>query len=180
MAGAADTFQHHHLTVVEGIQVTTVARTVFDLARVLHPVRTERALDNALARNLTSIRSLSDVAAELAEHGRTGSTLMRELLGIRRFTYVPAESGVEARFLEVLEEAGIELPERQVDRHLRTGGGGAHTWCLGHHQVVRPPTVARRRGVPSLGQSPPGWRSGTSSPVCEPPHRRRSSKVRRR
>lgn len=105
----------HHLTVVEGIQVTTVARTVFDLARIVHPARTERALDNALARNLTSVRSLSEVADELAEHGRTGSTLMRELLAVRRFTYVPPESGVEARFLGVLREAGVELPERQVD-----------------------------------------------------------------
>lgn len=104
-----------HITVVEGITVTTVARTIFDLSRVVHARRTERALDNALARGLTTIRSLDTVVATLAEHGRGGSALMRELLSIRRFDYVPPESGVEARFLGILRSAGLPLPRRQAD-----------------------------------------------------------------
>lgn len=44
-----------HARRVENIPATDPARTIFDLAGVLHPNRTERALDNALARGLTTV-----------------------------------------------------------------------------------------------------------------------------
>jgi len=70
-----------HLTTTRGIPVTIAARTIFDLAGVLHPSRVERALDNSLARRFTNIASLEQVTVELAEHGRSGSTLMRDAPG---------------------------------------------------------------------------------------------------
>ncbi|MGI9119141.1 MAG: hypothetical protein ACR2G7_03250 [Acidimicrobiales bacterium] len=42
----------HHRREVEGVPVTTVARTVFDLAGCVYPKRAERALDNALSHKL--------------------------------------------------------------------------------------------------------------------------------
>ncbi|CAN5193601.1 DUF559 domain-containing protein [soil metagenome] len=105
----------HHGRLHEGIPVTSVARTVFDLAAWLHPARTERALDNALHRRLVALEELRAVAIELFEHGRTGTVLMRELLEARGAGYIPVASGLEARFLALLVAAGIELPERQVD-----------------------------------------------------------------
>ncbi len=105
----------HHRTLVDRIPVTTVARTVFDLAGCLHPLRTERALDNALARELVDLETMRAVAIELLEHGRTGSALMRQLLSDRGAGYVPPASGLEARFFALLVEAGVELPDRQVD-----------------------------------------------------------------
>jgi hypothetical protein len=44
----------HHLTVIEGIPTTRVARTLCDLAGVLHPARTERALDNCLSMGIVT------------------------------------------------------------------------------------------------------------------------------
>lgn len=105
----------HHRDEVDSVPVTTVARTVFDLAGCLHPQRTERALDNALNRNLVAVPQLRSAAVELLEHGRTGSALMRVLLEDRGVGYVPPESGLEGRFLGLLDQAGIERPDCQVD-----------------------------------------------------------------
>src|SRR5688572_5315371 len=65
-----------HVRLFERIPVTSPARTIFDLAGVLHPGRTERALDNALARGLTTTEALHRVTEELVRPGRPGSSLM--------------------------------------------------------------------------------------------------------
>lgn len=104
-----------HLRLFERIPVTSPARTIFDLAGVLHPGRTERALDNALARRLTSIPDLSGVIGELASPGRSGTSVMRRLLADRAGAYVPPESNLEARFHALAKQAGVQLaPQRDV------------------------------------------------------------------
>lgn len=105
----------HHCGVLDGIPVTSAARTVFDLAGCLHPSRVERALDNALARKLVTLEALRGVAIELLEHGRTGSALMRCLLDDRGVGYIPPASGLEERFFAVLVAAGVDPPGRQAD-----------------------------------------------------------------
>lgn len=105
----------HHLTLVTGIPVTSVGRTLFDLVGTLRAGRSERALDNALARGLVTIRSLRVLTAELAEHGRPGSTRMREMVAERSDSYSPPESGLESRFLAVIRSAGLPLPLPQRD-----------------------------------------------------------------
>src|SRR5688500_4722301 len=57
----------HHVTTVDGIPVTTPARTIFDLAGLVHPYRTERALDNAAAMSPRLLRALHRMLPELAE-----------------------------------------------------------------------------------------------------------------
>jgi hypothetical protein len=112
--------ERHH-TVLDGVPVTTVARTLFDLAGSVHPKRAERALDNGLSHRLVDLESLRLVTIELLARGRKGSALMRLLLTDRGAGYIPPASGLEARFLAALIEAGVELPERQVDL-------GGDTW----------------------------------------------------
>lgn len=104
----------HHVTVVEGMPVTTPARTLFDLAGVLHPYRTARAVDNALAQSPALLRALHRMLPELAERGRNGITAMREILADRPLSYIAPASGLESRAIQVLEEAGIHV-RRQVD-----------------------------------------------------------------
>jgi very-short-patch-repair endonuclease len=104
-----------HARLFERIPVTTPARTIFDLAGVLHPGRTERALDNALARGLTSIEALNRVTGELARPGRPGSSVMRRLLAARAGAYVAPESNMEARFQTVAKRAGLDSFVRQQD-----------------------------------------------------------------
>jgi len=104
-----------HVTARDGVPLTTMARTLFDLAGSVHPARLERALDNALARRLTTATALRRATQDLAEHGRPGSTLMRTLLAERGTDYIAPESGLEARFLWLLRSNGLSEPDRQAD-----------------------------------------------------------------
>lgn len=104
----------HHTTVVDGIPVTTPARTVFDLAGLLPPHRTERALDNAVAASPALLPVLHRMLPELARRGRTGITVMRGLLADRPIGSVVPASGLEARVVRLLDQAGIRT-RRQVD-----------------------------------------------------------------
>ena len=103
-----------HVTMLDAIPVTTPGRTLFDLAAVTHPLRVERALDNALAMKLVTLAGLHDLFGDLARRGRAGIALMRRLLDARGPGYIPAESELEMLFFETLEAAGLPLPERQL------------------------------------------------------------------
>lgn len=105
----------HHLTVVDGIPCTTVARTLFDLCGDVTARRAERALDTALAKKLVKLPELWRVLDELGEHGRAGTVLFRTLLTEREPDYVPPESELEARFIELTKRHGLATPEKQVD-----------------------------------------------------------------
>lgn len=112
----------HHVTVLDGLRVTTVPRTLFDLAGVRGArfERTERAVENAVSRNRAVLPALRRMLAELATCGRPGIADMREILSRWPPDYVPPASGLEARALALLEEAGI-LGDPQVDL-------GGETW----------------------------------------------------
>jgi very-short-patch-repair endonuclease len=105
----------HHSGVVDGIPCTTAPRTLFDLCGDVRARRAERALDTALARRLVTMPGLWQVLVDLAEHGRSGTVLMRALLEERREDYVPPESELEARLIELARQYGLPEPERQVD-----------------------------------------------------------------
>lgn len=104
-----------HLTTVQGIVTTSVARTLLDLAGVLPPQRTERALDNCLARQLVTLQAVRSAMDLLARRGRPGIAVMRLLLADRADGYVAPESGLEARVLELVRSAGLPEPVRQLD-----------------------------------------------------------------
>ncbi len=106
----------HHVVRLDGVPLTTPARTVFDLAnlRRIHPGRIERALDTAWARRLVGPVGLRQVLRDLQGRGRRGIPLMRGLLDARGTGYRPPESGLEARFERILRDAGISGFERQV------------------------------------------------------------------
>lgn len=104
-----------HLTVVEGIATTCVARTVLDLSGVLHPRRTERVLDNCLARKLATLDAIRTATDLLAKRGRPGIAVMRRLLATRDDDYVPPESSLEARAIELIRSTGLPDPVCQLD-----------------------------------------------------------------
>lgn len=104
-----------HRRVVSAIPVTSVARTLFDLCGSIHPKRAERALDTALSRRLVTVPACWRVLADLAEHGRTGTVLMRALLSARGEGYVAPASVLEAELLRVLRDARLPAPAREID-----------------------------------------------------------------
>jgi len=104
-----------HVGTVSGIPVTRPPRTLVDLAGVLPPGRTERAVDNALAMGLLTTRELRAVTADLKRPGRPGIALMSRLLDDRGGGYIAPASELEARYLALTRSAGLPEPVRQHD-----------------------------------------------------------------
>ncbi|HYF47307.1 MAG TPA: type IV toxin-antitoxin system AbiEi family antitoxin domain-containing protein [Acidimicrobiales bacterium] len=102
----------HHLTVLDGVPVTIPSRIPFDLAGT-HPWLAEKALDRAWAANLLTYKSSMAMLDDLAERGRRGITLMRELLAARGPDYRPNDTNLEDRFQELAREAGLYELVRQ-------------------------------------------------------------------
>lgn len=104
------------VTSMDGIPVTSIRRTLFDLCGCVRFERAERAVDHALARRLVTPSDLGEVFAVLARRGRLGTAGMRALLDERGVLEVAmAESELERRFLRLCTDAGLPRPELQVD-----------------------------------------------------------------
>lgn len=96
-------------TELRGIPITTVARTLVDLAREVSERALARALREAVRLHLITLDALGDALA--AYRGRRGSG--RLAAAVDRYTGLPLErarSGAEVRALELLREAGHPLP----------------------------------------------------------------------
>lgn len=116
-----------HVTVVDGFPVTTIERTLFDLAGLtsrqrrrrgwiyVSEARVERLVDDALVRNRTTVAKLTRVFIELAGRGRPGTTLMRRLLEARPDSFVPTASELEDLFVAFVERFDLPRPKRRVD-----------------------------------------------------------------
>lgn len=104
-----------HLAVIGGVPSTRAARTLVDLAGVLHPARVERAVDSCLSANLVSLEALHTTFGDLAGRGRRGIAAMRSILEERGGGFVAPASELEARFLALVRSAGLPEPVRQLD-----------------------------------------------------------------
>lgn len=104
----------HQIEMVAAIPTTCPERTLLDLCGCVHPGRAERAIDNALAMELTTAQRIGLMLAETGARGRTGTALLRRIVSVRCDDYVPPESELEALVEAVLAGAGLELPERQA------------------------------------------------------------------
>lgn len=114
-----------HLGDVDGIPVTSLARTVFDLAGLVSPARrwrglpsvneqqVARTLDDALVRGL-DLAELEQVLATLGGRGRPGTVLIRDLISERSDGRAATASELEDLMRVVLDRFGIREPERQI------------------------------------------------------------------
>jgi hypothetical protein len=95
-------------TMKDGVPVTSVSRTVLDMA-VDRPVRTvERYIQRANEGKVFDLRAMQDLLNRTAGHRGRAKVLWA--LEIYRETPVFTRSGLERRFLEVVEEAGLPAP----------------------------------------------------------------------
>ncbi len=72
-------------------------------------------VDTAWSMRLVSGPSLHRMLDELAQRGRPGIRVMRQVLRDRPVDYIPPASGLEARLVQILERAGQPPMRRQVD-----------------------------------------------------------------
>jgi Protein of unknown function (DUF559) len=99
--------------VLRGIPITSVARTLLDLAAHISQRALARLVREALRLELTTIAALADALGR--HHRRRGSR--RLAVAVARYTGLPVErarSGAEVRAFEILREAGRELPRLNV------------------------------------------------------------------
>lgn len=95
---------------VDGQRVTSVERTLLDLAATELPSSVETALDDALRRRLTTVDKLTHFIERAG--GTRGIRLLRRLTA-RRGGEGVTESELEARVLDLLGESGMPMPELQ-------------------------------------------------------------------
>jgi hypothetical protein len=111
----------HHVTVWKGVPVTSVARTLWDLASVIHPKRWERLVDTVCTTSPAVLPQLHRMLRELGGRGVPGTVLVRDVLSRRPVGIRVAPSGYQARFEELMADAGITGLRREVD-------AGGHEW----------------------------------------------------
>lgn len=102
-----------HLTEVDGLPVTTVARTIVDLAANHRRPRIELVLDDALARGSLRIPSLLATYEDLVSRGRRGLTTIRRLLVERQPGYIGPSTVAESLLLRALRRGGLPRPVLQ-------------------------------------------------------------------
>ncbi len=113
----------HHVTVHRGVPVTTVPRTLFDLARRASPRLLDRAIEEALRSRLCTVGALHRVAIELGGRGRPGTRKMRTALESRGVDYIPTSSELTAVGRAVMATVpGIEWEVPMADHmgYIRT------------------------------------------------------------
>jgi len=98
---------------VDGLPVTTPARTIIDLAAVINSGHLGRIMDHALASGKVDIEELQSQFARLGRRGKPGTAKLRLLLDVRGSDYVAPESELERRLLIIVERAGLPTPTRQ-------------------------------------------------------------------
>jgi very-short-patch-repair endonuclease len=101
------------------IPVTGPALTLLHLAAVA-PQLVEGALDDALVRRLVTLGALERLL-ERAGRGRAGTTLLRQLVRVRRAGQRPTESELEDDFVDLLRRHQLPIPARQHEATLADG-----------------------------------------------------------
>jgi hypothetical protein len=112
-----------HVIVLDGIPTQTPARALFDIAGTRRRgaelpwwiERMERMVDNAWSARLVSGHTMHSMLEEVAQRGRSGIGVMRQVLATRGLDYVPPASNLEARVIKLLRDAGLPEMRRQVD-----------------------------------------------------------------
>ena len=98
--------------VLDGIPVTALPRTLLDLAALLSPSQLERAIDRAEERKRLDVRPIEELLERAGNHPGRGR--LRRALAIYRPNRAFTRSGLERRFLSLVQEAGLPTPQTNV------------------------------------------------------------------
>jgi hypothetical protein len=107
------------ITQVQGIPVTTAARTLLDLAAVVDRHELRRALEQAEVLRLGDITSLDALLSRYP--GRRGTAAMRAILQAELKGERVTRSELEERFLAFARDRGLPIPASNVGLALNDG-----------------------------------------------------------
>ncbi len=103
-----------HRRWIEGIPVTSPALTMLHLASMVSQKRLERAVDNAWSLGLITGRDLLELDRDLARQGRDGIVALRKAAADRDENWIPPQSNLESRFMDLMRSTtGLDF-RRQV------------------------------------------------------------------
>jgi len=111
---------------VDGIPVTTVSRTILDLAAVVSKRQVERALNEVEVRQLTDRLSVPDLLERYPR--RRGSAVLRSLLADEALLSGVTRNDLEEGFASLIDEYGLPRPRFNAD--LAVGGRFICADCL--------------------------------------------------
>ncbi len=104
-----------------GMRVTSVARTLFDVGGVIGHRRVVSALENALDRKLVNMDTMSEVTLRLFHRRRPGSREIRSALLARSDWTSALQSDLEVRVLAAIRRAGLPMPVVQYELSFEDG-----------------------------------------------------------
>ncbi|MCC5952097.1 MAG: DUF559 domain-containing protein [Acidimicrobiia bacterium] len=105
---------HGDIRWVDGVPITTPARTLVDLGAVCHDSTVAEALEKLLMERATTLDAVRHCLARVRRSGRPGVAAIDAALGTRALGDARAESVLEARFAELCRDAGLPSPDYQV------------------------------------------------------------------
>jgi very-short-patch-repair endonuclease len=106
--------QRDEVTALDGIAVTTPARTLYDLAGLFTARDLEQAVAEALARRLTSATAVEAIADRYGH--RPAARRLRELIGADR-TPTLTRSAAEDAVLALIRKTPLPRPEMNLRVH---------------------------------------------------------------
>jgi very-short-patch-repair endonuclease len=105
----------------DGIRLTSVERTIFDLADVVSDPALESIIEQAVHDELCSISSLRVLGSRLCRQGRNGSERFRRVLDLRPEWWTAVDTDLELRLEQAIIAAGLPRPIRQFEITLPDG-----------------------------------------------------------
>lgn len=95
------------------LPVSNVTRTLIDIAAIVDLGVVEAALDGAIQQRLTSVARITWRLDVVGSRGLSGAAAIRRLIRDRTATADRTESALERKFLNLVRDAGLPLPEAQ-------------------------------------------------------------------
>ncbi len=97
---------------VDGIPVTSIPRTLLDIAEVVAPTQLRRAYEAAERHGLLDVGALNQLIAR--SNGRRAVAALPALLDYDPETAMDSKSDLESALLDLVREAGLPLPSLNV------------------------------------------------------------------
>jgi Transcriptional regulator, AbiEi antitoxin len=105
----------------DGLRVASPLRTLFGLAGQFNQHRFERAAEDMWHKQLASPADAADYIAAIRRSGRTGVTRFENWLEKTSFRARPSHSGLELKFVDIINRVGLPTPQRQHPLLLASG-----------------------------------------------------------